>query len=668
MNISDKFDMLLLIKTLNDASSKYYNGGESPFSDKQFDNMLAALKELEEKTGVVYSNSPTQNVGAPVLGTLNEVEIVKQPMLSLDKVHTAEEIANFQSGYDIIASIKCDGLSVRLIYKDGNLVSANTRGNGYIGSDITNHVKQFLNVPLKIKKEGTYIIDGEAIIFARDFAIVNKNGEFKNSRNTASGALALLDMSIVKSRRLSFIAWDVIEGGKYNLYHYNIEEAESLGFKIPPMMAIDATCRDRLDEIEDVNNDLISMAKEMGIPYDGVVWRINDIEAGRKMGKTAHHFLNAVAWKPANEEYETRLKYIDYDVSRMGILTPVAVFEPIDIDGSTVERASLHNMSIMKEVLGETPYAGQPVWVIKANMIIPQITRAIKKDYGDIIAAGGCTVGLGGDYGVLCPICGGLTSIRTSESGVDVLYCDNENCPGKLAQRIDHYAGKKGLDIKGISRKTIEKLIDWGWINDSISELYDLQSHRTEWISKPGFGAASVDKILNAIEESRSDTSLEKFISGIGIPLVGSTIAKEIVKYYPTWEKFREAVGSDWTLFDGFGEEINKAINNFDYTEADKIAATFAFKQRSSSVKAPETAAAFKDKVFCITGKVHIFKNRDELKADIESLGGKVVSSMSSKVNYLINNDATSTSAKNKAAQAAGIPIITEEEYVEMKG
>ena len=291
------------------------------------------------------------------------------------------------------------------------------------------------------------------------------------------------------------------------------------------------------------------------------------------------------------------------------------------------------------------------------------------RDYGDIVSHGGVTVGFGGDYGVLCPICGGLTSINKSESGVEVLVCDNENCPGKLAQRIDHYCSKKGMDIKGLSRKTIEKLIDWGWINDNISELYDLQSHRTEWISKPGFGAASVDKILDAIEGSKKNADLGSFISGLGIPLVGQTIAREIIKYCSTWDDFKDMVGGDWTVFDGFGTEISKALNEFDYSEADKIAAILDFSLPETKVESGQEAVApaIQDKTFCITGKLKTFKNRDELKFDITSLGGKVTDSISSKTDYLINNDINSTSSKNNKAKQLGIPIISEEDYINLK-
>lgn len=653
-----------LINELNKASELYYNGKDSFLTDREYDIKLEELRKLEQEQKIIYSNSPTINVGAPVLSELNKVQIKNKPMLSLDKVHSAQEIINFSDGYDLIASIKCDGLSVRLVYQDTDLVSANTRGNGYEGSDITEHIKHFLNVPLKIAKTGTYIIDGEAIIYDKDFEIINVNNEFKNNRNTASGALALLDMSIVENRKLSFIAWDIIEGASTNWYHYNLEEAEELGFTTVPAVALDCTKLEE-EEINQINEDLILEAKKYyGIPCDGVVWRINNIDIGNKKGQTVHHFLNAVAWKPVDEEYETRLKYIDYDVSRNGVLTPVAVFDPIDLDGSIVERASLHNRSIMKEVLGETPYAGEKIWVIKSNMIIPQITRANKKDYGDIVAAGGVTVGLGGDYGVLCPICGGLTSIKVSESGVETLYCDNEECPGKLAQRIDHFCGKKGLDIKGISRKTIEKLIDWGWIN-GFADIFRLEQHKTEWMSKEGFGAASVGKILLSIEAARSGSKMGNFLSGIGIPLVGRTVAKEIVKYYSTWKEFREAVGGDWTEFEGFGPEISKAINSFDYTEADEVAGMLDFIQPEVQDKITPTAA-LKDKRLCVTGKVTHFANRDALKADIEAKGGKLVNSVTSKTDYLITNTPDSGTAKNRDAQRLGVKIITEEEYLQL--
>ena len=648
-----------LIAELNNASSKYYNGQESPLTDAEFDKKLNELKKLEQKEKVIYSNSPTVHVGSPVLSELKKVQISGKPMLSLDKVHSAKEIINFNSSEDLIASIKCDGLSVRLVYEDTDLVSANTRGNGVEGGDITEHVKHFLNVPLKIAKGGRYVIDGEAVILDKDFEIINKNGEFKNSRNAASGALSLLDVSIVEKRRLSFIAWDVIEGTSTNFYHYNLEEAEELGFKTVPAVALDCTKIEE-NEIDEINKDLLSEAeKYYGIPCDGIVWRINKQSEYDKKGRTEHHFCGAVAWKPSDEEFETELLDIEFTMGRSGVLTPVAIFKPIEIEGSVVERASLHNMSVMKETLGIYPELYQKIWVYKANMIIPQISRANKNDipHDHILF----------DKALYCPCCGDLVKMVKSDSGVVNAVCINPSCEGKLVNRIEHYLGIKGLNVKGISKKTLEKLIDWGWIN-GLRDIYKLNEHQVDWESRPGFGKASVSKILNAIDAEGRHTKLNSFITAIGIPLVGASVAKEICKYYSTWSDFRDAVGGDWTEFEGFGPEISKAINSFDYTEADEIAGGLAFIQQEVQSEVTP-AAAIKDKKFAMTGKLvsGMFKNRDALKADIEAHGGKLVSSVTAATDYLITNTPDSGTAKNKSAQALGVKIITEAEYIAMR-
>ena len=353
-----------LKEKIDKAKFAYYNTDNPIISDKEYDNLIKR-----------YGEEPS--VGAPVLDSIKKITIADKPMLSLDKVHNEKEIISFSNGYDIVASIKCDGLSVRLIYKNGILFSANTRGNGNEGADITEHIKYFTNVPLKILKTEKYIIDGEAIIYNDDFKIINKNNQFKNSRNTASGSLALLDMNIVKQRHLSFIAWDVIQGGCSSKgYYYNMEEAKNLGFTTVPMLILDATKVEQ-KEIANINQTLLKKSKEKGIPCDGVVWRINDTKEGNRRGQTAHHFLNAIAWKPNDETYETNLKNIEWTMGRTGVLTPVAIFDPIDIDGSTVERCSLFNLSVLKEKLGQ-PYEGQKLWVCKKNQIIPYIEKAEK--------------------------------------------------------------------------------------------------------------------------------------------------------------------------------------------------------------------------------------------------------------------------------------------------
>jgi len=650
-HLEDMFGLMTrdeLKEKINKAKFAYYNTDNPIMSDKEYDNLI---KE--------YGEEPS--VGAPVLNSIKKIKIVDKPMLSLDKVHNEKEIISFSNEYDIVASIKCDGLSVRLIYKNGILFSANTRGNGSEGADITEHIKYFTNVPLKILKTEKYIIDGEAIIYDDDFKIINKNNQFKNNRNTASGSLALLDMNIVKQRRLSFIAWDVIQGGcssKY--YHYNMEEAKKLGFTTVPMLILDATKIEQ-EEIANINQTLLKESKEKGIPCDGIVWRINDIKEGNKRGQTAHHFLNAIAWKPNNETYETRLKYIQWTMGRTGVLTPVAVFDPIDIDGSTVERASLHNVSIMREILGDCAYVGEPLQVYKANQIIPQITEAGPKyDYGYVIAHGGVSAN---DVIERCPICGGDVAYITSDDGVINAYCDNPLCEGKLINRLEHFCGKKGLDIKGLSKATFQKLIDWGWL-ENLEGVFNLNKYRNEWIKKPGFGIASVDKILKSIEEHKH-TTLDAFISAIGIPLIGRTVAKDLTNYFKTYEDFRDAVMDDtynFFILDNFGEEMNNSIKNFDYAEADRISKLLIFE--TPVVNNTQINNSLTGKIIVITGKLTNFKNRAELKTVIENHGGKVVDSISAKTDILINNDVNSTSSKNKAAKERNIPIMSELDFI----
>lgn len=633
-------NMKKLIDELNHASELYYNFGTSPMSDAEYDLKLNQLRHLEELNGIVYSNSPTNKVGYTVLNNLEKINIIDKPMLSLNKVHSDEEIKSFAKGKEIVGMIKCDGLSIRLKYNNGKLVSANTRGDGYIGGNITEHIKYFLNVPLTIDFKNEYIIDGEAIIKNLDFEVINKNNEFKNPRNTAAGALNLLDMKEVAQRKLSFIAWDVIEGVYPKTFLEKLNQAESLGFEVV------------YHSISDSNEEIINKAKQLGIPYDGVVWKLNDIAYGDSLGKTEHHFLNAVAWKPKDEEYETYLNNIEWTMGRTGILTPVAIFEPVDTGDSIIERASLHNVSIMKDLLWR-PYKGQSLMVCKMNDIIPQVVSA-----GREISSADFE-GLEFTIPTECPICGGRLEV-ICEVDTEVLMCTNEMCEGKLVNRLDHFCGKKGLDIKGLSKATLGKLVDWGWVNN-FTDIFLLGGHREEWIQKPGFGTKSVDNILGAIHMGRI-TDLEHFICAIGIPHVGKTLSHELIKYFKTYEDFREAVDSqyDFTQIDKVAEEKCSAIWNFDYSEAD----TVSKKLFLNLVEEPEVEQTLGDVSVCITGRLLHHKNRDELVKRIQDCGGKVVSGVSKNTNWLINNDVNSTSSKNVAAQRLGIPIITEEEFV----
>lgn len=622
-----------IIEQLNEASSAYYNTGTSPLSDAEYDKLYDELCDYEAKFGIVYSNSPTSKVGAEVLDSVEKVKIDGKPMLSLDKVHSVEEIEEWANGEEIVGSVKCDGLSCRLVYENGWLKAAFSRGNGVEGQNILSHVKQFTNVPLIISKPGKYMIDGECIINYKNWQIVNKNNEFANPRNTAAGTLNLLDMSIVKQRFLSFIAWDVIEGGDYTTFKENLTQAADLGFDIVP--------------IGNSNEEILALAQENNLPCDGVVWKINDIAYGESLGRTDKFFRGSISWKPAREEVETELLDIEWEVGRTGQVSPVAVYNPIEILGSECERASLHNLSIMEKIFGTLcPDRGTKIQVYKADMIIPQIASAESQSNGLPIA-----------LPEVCPYCGEQLIIK-QENESKVLYCPNEDCNCRLLNKLTHYVSKTAMDIKGLSKETLNKLMDWNWINN-FKDIYTLSEHRAEWVKKPGFGVKSVDNILNAIEKSKH-CKLEQFITAIGIPLVGSKVAKDLAKAFGTWEEFLFAVEDKFKFYSlpNFGNEMHKAITSFDYTEANNIATKYLDFER---VEAESANSSLEGLTFCITGKLS--QARANIVTIIEAAGGKVTSSVSSKTNYLLNNDLESTSSKNMKAKSLNIPIITEDEF-----
>ena len=637
-------EMRYLIDTLN-KYTKLYDAGTPAISDKEWDDLYFKLVKMEEKEGIVYPDSPSQSIHFEEVSKLNKVEH-SHPMLSLAKTKEVSEVESFIGKYDCIFMLKMDGLTASLRYENGKLVSAETRGNGVIGEDITHNIIHIKTVPLTIPYTGILVVDGEIICDTKTFADRFSN-DFANPRNYAAGAIRRLNSKENENSGLSFIAWDCIEGAEdKNTLSEKLCFLFELGFQIVPY--IGAPFKDEIETIEDGFEFLQELAQTHNYPIDGIVIKYNNCEYYKSLGNTEHHFRGGLAYKFYDEEYETELLDIEWTMGRTGVLTPVAVFQPVDTGDSIIERASLHNISIMKEVLGNVPYKNQKIWVYKANMIIPQISRAEQRGGEPIIDA---TVAM------CCPICGEPIEIIESESGVFSAFCSNPACEGKLANRIDHFFGKKGLDVKGISLKTIEKLIDWGWVN-GLTDIFRLNEHKAEWVSKTGFGKASVGKILSAIDAARVGTSVQAFISALGIPLVGSTISKEIVKYYSTWKDFRDAVGGDWTAFDGFGPEISNAINKFDYTEADEIAEMLDFK--FAETYEVVQSEGLKDKTFVITGKLS--KKRDDIKADIEAHGGKVTGSVSSKTSYLVCNDKNSTTGKSADAKKFGIPVISEEE------
>ena len=631
--------MKQLIQLLNDWTNKY-DAGYPVVSDIEWDKNYFELKALEEETGICLMGSPTQNIHYEFKTSLTKVKH-NHPMLSLDKTKDWQEFIEYFENKDVVGMPKLDGLTVSLVYENGKIISAETRGNGEIGEDVTHNILTVQGVPYIIPYKERLIIDGEIICTDKDFEPFKE--EYKNNRNFASGSIRLLNANECRKRKLTFVVWNVVEGLESTVIK-NFTILGKLGFTVPPWTSsFDWDARDFL----------VNSCKELGYPIDGLVGRFNDIEYGTSLGSTSHHARAAYAFKFSDAEVDTELLDIEWMMGRTGVLTPVAIFKPVELEETTVSRANLHNISVMEELSGGFERKGDILHIYKANMIIPQV-----KSWEHI-----------GDYSKekhinipnICPVCGHPTKISISASGVKNLVCENPQCEGKLINKLDHFCGKKGMDIKGLSKATLEKLINWGWVN-KITDIYSLNKYKKEWIDKEGFGEKSVTNILQAIENSKI-CKLENFISALGIPLIGKTVAKEIVKYFATWDDFISTVGDgQWSALDGFGPEMEKALNSFDFSIAKEVEPYLTFEK----IVIKNEDVTLKGLTFCVTGKLKEFKNRDAIKSYIEDLGGKVTGSVSGNTNYLINNDINSTSAKNKTAQKLGIPIITEEQLKKM--
>lgn len=637
-----------MVSILNEASEAYYNTGNPIMTDEQFDMRLEDLRQFEEETGFIFANSPTQNVGAKVLTELNEVTHNHQ-MLSLDKCHSSEEVVKFSNDKELVASIKLDGLTVSLLYENGVLKRAETRGNGVVGSDITEHIKQFLNVPLKINKYGTYIVDGEAVITDEDFAEINKDGEYKNSRNLAAGTLSVLDTSLVAKRRLKFYVWDVIEGGGNNLYD-NLSASQALGFDVVPhWLASNLDVKNLQSNIDYV----FDYASENGYPNDGVVFKFNDIEYGKSLGQTSHHFKNGIAYKRKDEECKTELLDIEWSCGKTGILTPVAIFKPVELEGTTVERASLSNISVMKETLG-IPFKGEEVFISKRNMIIPKVERANKLLFPPLES----------EISIIteCSICGGSTEIK-KENNSEVLICTNPNCKGKLLGKLTHFVSKNAMNIENLSESTLEKFIEYNWLTKFI-DIYYLDAKKEEMMKLEGFGEKLVEKLLNSIEKSKN-TTLDRFIYALSIPDVGRSTAKTIASRFEDCKEFiTRAQHFDWEELDGIGYQTATKINEFIYNHIDEIS-ELSKKLNFEEIKKNNIKNnPFIDKNICVTGKLEYF-TRDGINEKITSLGAKAVNSISSKTDYLVCNNQSNSSKYNKAIEL-NIKIITENEFIEM--
>lgn len=657
----EKLDRVRFLVLALNAYTKDYDKGNPKITDEEWDNMYFELQNLEQETGLILPTSPTQTIHYEVVNALAKSEH-NHKMLSLDKTKSLDEVASFLGDKEYLAMLKMDGLTCSVTYRNGELVSAETRGNGLVGEDVLHNAMNISGIPRKIPCLTELTIDGEIICTYINFE--KFSGDYKNPRNFAAGSIRLLDSKECASRGLKFVAWDVItslyfNNGKEYSVSDKLNYISNFGFCSVPHVAAPAQDADGNNvEIADIVDHLTYQAKELSFPIDGIVFKFNNCAYGRSLGETTHHFKNALAYKFYDETYWSRLLDIEWTMGRTGVLTPVAIFEPIDVDGSTVERASLHNCSIMSELFGPLgPHKYQEIEVFKANMIIPQIKSVKQTGLYEENAIHDPTT---------CPVCGGELVHRVTIDSM-TLACTNPACPGKLINRLDHFCGKKGLDMKGISKATLEKLIDWGWVND-FTDIFELSIRRSEWVQKPGFGAKSVEKVLNAIDTG-ANCELHQFIAALGIPLIGSTASKELAKHFETWEKFVEAAEGGFAFYTlpNFGGEMHNSLVSFNYAEAKLLADHYIHFNAPEVAPAP-TGESLTGKTFVITGKLTHFKNRDEIKSKIEALGGKVTGSVSKNTNFLINNDVNSTSSKNMTAKSLGIPILSESDFIQTFG
>lgn len=642
-----------LISTLNKASDAYYNSGNPIMTDYEWDNLYDELVKLEEETGVVYPNSPTQQVGYTIVDKINEVEH-NHPMLSLNKTKSSGDLIRFAGKKDCVLSVKCDGLTCSLGYKNGKLVSAETRGNGVSGCDVLTNVLTITNVPHKILYKEDLIIDGEVVIDWNTFNRINENlpedKKYKHPRNLVSGSLTLLDSKEASNRNMRFIAWRVIKGFSHESMFFDLKEAEKNGFEVVPMFTYTNNSDDKKN-INAILEKIRDMADKESIPYDGAVMAVDDYRIAESMGRTNKFFRHSYAYKYEDSLYETVLTDIEWNTSKTGLINPVAIFKPVDLSGAITTRATLHNITYIKNMmLG----VGDRIRIYRSNMVIPKVHDSIDKSGNFTIPS-------------TCPICGEPTKI-VKDNDSEVLMCTNDNCAGKLLGKLCHAVSKNTLNIDGLSEATIQKFIDLGWLS-SIRDIYYLYLHKMDMYKLDGFGRKSVDKLLSSIEDSRN-TDLVRYIYAQSIPLIGHTASKAISKMCDDeLNTFIEYMSKGATAFgkiDGIGSEMIKSLRKWwdiNYLEFVDTATVFTFKKKET---VNVSGSGLTGKVFVITGNLTQFRNRDEMKERIESLGGKVSGSVSAKTTALINNDIESTSSKNKKAKQLNVPILTENMFMEM--
>ncbi len=639
-----------LVTLLNRAGKAYYMDAQEIMSNYEYDALYDELKALEKELGTTLSNSPTVHVGYEVVSELPK-ERHEQPMLSLDKTKDVAELVRFVGNQKALMSWKMDGLTIVLTYRDGELFKAVTRGNGEVGEVITANARTFKNIPLKIPYTGELILRGEAVIGYRDFERINAEiadveDKYKNPRNLCSGSVRQLNSEITAQRNVMFYAFTLVQAPDVDFHNSRAAQLEWLrdqGFQVVEFHEV---TRDTVEA------EVIKFSEKIAqndFPSDGLVLVYDDIEYGQSLGRTAKFPRDSFAFKWADETAETKLLEIEWSPSRTGLINPVAVFEPVELEGTTVSRASVHNISIMEELeLG----VGDTIEVYKANMIIPQIaedlTRSGVKDIPSV-----------------CPVCGGPTQIR-QENDTKSLYCTNPDCQAKHVGAFTLFVSRDALNIEGLSDSTLEKFIDRGFVKE-YADLFHLDRYRDEIIQMEGFGEKSYQNLMDSVKRART-TTLPRLIYGLGIANIGLSNAKVLCRAFDDdLEAMRHAGVEEISAIPGIGEVIAGAFTAY-FQNPTHVAWLDDLLPELTLVREEtrQQEQVFAGKTFVITGGLAHFANRSEAKELIESLGGKVTGSVTRNTDYLINNDVTSTSSKNKKANELGIPIISEEEFLKM--
>ena len=638
-----------LVEILNKAAKSYYVDAVEIMPNIEYDKLYDELLELEKETNVVLSNSPTQNVGYEIAGELPK-KAHESPMLSLDKTKSVEDLREWLGDNKALLSWKMDGLTIVLTYRDGELAEAVTRGNGTIGEVITNNAKNFQNIPLKIEFKGELILRGEAIIKYSDFkrindAIEDAAAKYKNPRNLCSGSVRQLNPAITKSRMVYCNIFNVVKADGVDFENSKAKQfewAKNEGFDVVEYKFTDSK------SIADDIADFESKIESNDIPSDGLVLLLDDIALGERLGSTSKFPRNAMAFKWSDERQITKLKYIEWSPSRTGLINPVAVFEPVELEGTTVSRASLHNVSIFEDLmLG----VGDEISVYKANMIIPQVYENLTKSNTEKVPG-------------TCPACGSHASIKQDNES-KVLLCTNPDCQIKHIKQYALMASRDALNIDGLSESTLEKFLSKGFIKND-SDIFKLDRYKDEIVNMEGFGKRSYEKLMAALEEAKH-TNVARFLYSLGINGIGSANAKMIAKYFDNDIDKIITAGKDELLeIEGIGEVLANSIVDF-FKDSKNIENVKSLRE-VLIFEAEESAGSdsFAGKVFVITGSLEHFTNRNELKELIEKNGGKVSGSVSSKTNFLINNDTASNSSKNKKAKELGVEIISEEDFLKL--